>query len=283
MKLAFFVLVALLLPIPASAFVVYDTGPGVKPLCNMSQPQKLHWDTSKIDYVLATKTTGAMAVDDVEDVVIRSFDAWAEVQCFSAAYSLGYAGRIDSTTVGFDDQPSAKNVNGVLFVDGGWTHGPGVLGLTTLTYDTCTGVVVDADIELNSGDFSFSAADVPPVGHTDLRNTVTHEVGHFLGLDHTPDRKATMYAKAPAGETIKRDLDPDDEEGLCYIYAQDDQPCPADGCTPPQSVGSTSGGGSCAASAGGGAPLPLAAIAGLMFAWRASRRRPGAGSPGRAR
>lgn len=261
-------------PAAAHAFLVYDTGAIPKPACDQAQPQKLHWDQSKIDYVVATKVTGGLAVEDLEDVTIRSFDAWATVQCFAAGHTLGYAGRIDSAPVGYVDGPGAKNENAVMFVDAGWGHGPGVLGLTTLTYDTCTGVVVDADIELNSGEFDFSAAEVPPTGRTDMRNTVTHEAGHFLGLDHSANRFATMFAKAPSGETIKRTLDEDDVAGLCYIYASDDQPCPDDVCTPPENGGSASagsGGGSCAAA--GGAGGPLAALM-LMFAWRASRRRP---------
>jgi MYXO-CTERM domain-containing protein len=56
-----------------------------------------------------------------------------------------------------------------------------------------------------------------------VRNTVTHEVGHFLGLDHTPIEAATMFATAPRGETAKRDLHQDDIDGLCAIYPQGQQ------------------------------------------------------------
>jgi len=52
----------------------------------------------------------------------------------------------------------------------------------------------------------------------DLENVMTHELGHYLGLAHSTVLDATMFASAEAGETIKRDLDPDDIEGLCTIY-----------------------------------------------------------------
>lgn len=107
-----------------------------------------------------------------------------------------------------------------------WQYSAATIGLTTTTYDRNTGRIYDADMELNSGNFRFTTVDAPPcVGgaaiscvSSDVQNTVTHEVGHFLGLDHAPASDSTMYASAPLGETSKRTLDADSEAFVCDVY-----------------------------------------------------------------
>lgn len=143
-----------------------------------------------------------------------------------------------------------------------WSHdatfGPGgTLALTTVTYVPDTGELLDADLELNgwNGDASaptgwyFTCADPPATTcaspgfgeagciDIDVRNTVTHEAGHVLGLDHvceasypppydacptidTPSGPLppVMAPTAVPGDTDKRQLKPDDVEGVCTIY-----------------------------------------------------------------
>jgi MYXO-CTERM domain-containing protein len=117
---------------------------------------------------------------------------------------------------------------------GCWDHDR-LIALTTITYRVSTGAILDADVEVNAGDggdddegFLVTCLDPPaPVCSEerrtgcigmDLRNTVTHEVGHFLGLSHSNLRASTMFAKAAQGETRKRVLSADAVEGMCDIY-----------------------------------------------------------------
>lgn len=110
-----------------------------------------------------------------------------------------------------------------------------VIALTTVSYVQGSGEIVDADMELNawagSGPsppgYYFTCLDAGGVcaapGQAgciamDLQNVVTHEAGHVLGLGHSLDPTATMFAQAPAGETSKRTLAADDVSGLCAIY-----------------------------------------------------------------
>jgi uncharacterized protein (TIGR03382 family) len=115
-----------------------------------------------------------------------------------------------------------------------WAHDP-LLAVTTTTYRVSTGELLDADIEVDAATetdddrgFLFTCVDPPAPtcggGTTtgciamDLQNTVTHEVGHFLGFAHSGERTSTMYARASAGETRKRFLSSDAAQSTCSAY-----------------------------------------------------------------
>lgn len=176
-----------------------------------------------------------------------------------------------------------------------WSHdaaiGPGgTLALTTVTYFPDSGEIIDADMELNgwNGDrasptgWYFTCADPgapacrePAFGRAgcieiDVGNTVTHEAGHMLGLDHacessypapfdacptvsSPDGpvEPVMAPTALPGDTDKRQLKPDDIAAVCTIYPD------------PSGCGCRTGG-------GGGALALLALGLGL---WPRGRRR----------
>ncbi len=129
-----------------------------------------------------------------------------------------------------------------------WAHSSGsageIIAVTTVTYRTSNGEIVDADIEFNAwngstvdphgsyftcvpspaeGGGAPCACQTPPYGQSncidmDVQNTAAHEVGHFLGLNHAADPGTTMYPMTPRFETRKRDLSPDDVAGVCAIY-----------------------------------------------------------------
>ena len=122
-------------------------------------------------------------------------------------------------------------MNLVYFRESGWTsernHAPAAMGLTTVMFDPGSGVILSSDMELNGDNFHFSAD--PENVDADLKNTVTHEAGHVLGLAHTPDSEATMYGSSTSGETKKATLEEDDIRGVCDMYpiAQDPGVCKA--------------------------------------------------------
>lgn len=118
-----------------------------------------------------------------------------------------------------------------------WDHSDGTIGLTTLTFSTRTGIILDADIELNAANFLFTTISSPPCvsGNEsaqcvayDVQNTVTHEIGHVLGFDHVDNPASTMAPTAPLGETSKRLIDVGTAEGFCSTYAKGQPPLPCD-------------------------------------------------------
>lgn len=53
----------------------------------------------------------------------------------------------------------------------------------------------------------------------DLESVATHEIGHLLGLDHSADPDAVMF-RSIHRRTKKRELTPDDVQGIQTLYSQ---------------------------------------------------------------
>ncbi len=276
----------LLCAFPAQAYVRSQNGAGV---C-------IWWTSHGHSFQIDAQGTPDVSGTAAADAIRRSFQTWSAVSCSDLAFpeqpiSISKSDRL----VGYF--PAGANHNLVLFrtsacrdvVPNGvtcsgtggcsnlydcWDQGDGVIASTTTTSNRQTGEIVDSDIELNAASFRFTAVDGPrcldatETGcvRTDVQNTVTHEAGHSLGLDHSPDPAATMYATGPTGEVTKRILAPDDIQGICSIYPRGAATVT---CSGPESGG---GCGCSAAQTGPGAALGTLLL--LLQIRRRSRRRP---------
>jgi hypothetical protein len=115
-----------------------------------------------------------------------------------------------------------------------WNHDDSIIGLTTATFSFKTGTIYDADIEFNAApqfggrQLLFTTVDDPPCVSedtmtsscvaTDIQNTMTHEIGHAIGLDHVSITLSTMEPTALLGETHKRIIDLGTQAGFCDTY-----------------------------------------------------------------
>jgi hypothetical protein len=183
--------------------------------------------------------------------------------------------------------------------------------LTTVFYVNAAGspndgLIRDADVEINAVDYAVAACSAPGVCETsgqgsvsDLANTLTHELGHLVGLDHTcwdqpgvpptddqglpvpscgvgvlpPEiTDATMYNYQDPGEVKKATVEQDDVDGWCAVYpaANDPGTCIREGET-------VDDGGMCAVAAGRAPGAGGAAgwwlVAGVVSLAAASSRR----------
>jgi MYXO-CTERM domain-containing protein len=210
--------------------------------------------------------TNEIAGDTEFAVIDQSIQTWNDDTASCSYMVVKDAGR-KAIEVGKD------HVNVIKFRDSSWCR-PAVgtdaarcyahdsAGITTATYiDDATssrdGAIVDADIEINGVDFSI-AVNHQTLGtapcQSELQNTLTHELGHLHGLEHTctvpgdPSRidgsgnpvpscatsmnnpaitEPTMYNFQDCGETKKETLETDDINSMCVIYppANDPKTC----------------------------------------------------------
>lgn len=97
--------------------------------------------------------------------------------------------------------------------------GSGIIGVTKVRYRPTTGVIVEADLQLDDISFYFKTSGSNDLTTTpkqiNLNDVVVHELGHFLGLDHTSIRTSTMlFAVADEMQTPKND----DLLGIMSLY-----------------------------------------------------------------
>ncbi len=190
----------------------------------------LKWWTTCIPFHVHEAGTEDEPFSAALAAVRDSFATWESPAC--GGLNLEYQGLTNDPRAGY--QIGGVNINNVLWREsaGQWPHDGDVIAVTTVTFcdkagGACpfAGAIIDADIELNGSGFRFTTTTLPARVAFDIANTVTHEVGHFLGLDHTPVAAATMFASAPRGELDKRSLHADDIECLCEVYPAGEGTC----------------------------------------------------------
>ena len=79
-----------------------------------------------------------------------------------------------------------------------------------------SGAIADADILFNDGNFSFSTDGEG--GTFDIGDVAAHELGHFLGLDHSGSAGATMFPFVSPTGILHRSLSIDDLNGIRHNY-----------------------------------------------------------------
>jgi Matrixin len=186
----------------------------------------VRWLEPTIRYVVNDRGVSGVSGAELQTVVDRAFARWRDVP--TSAISFQSAG---VTTASPLDQDFINTI--------GFINAPefeGVLGLTTVTFDTVTGEIVEADIFFNSTEL-WSVAAQGQAGRFDLESVATHEAGHFLGLDHSAlgffeekdgdvrlaSAEAIMFPYAfDAGNIALRTLRPDDIAGASFIYPDGD-------------------------------------------------------------
>ncbi|MBI5502965.1 MAG: matrixin family metalloprotease [Deltaproteobacteria bacterium] len=232
--------------------------------------QPLHVkDSNCLQVTLHDACSEDVAPADCGAAVQAGMDAWNVVP--GSYFRFQSTAQATCCRAGY--QREGANANCISWREDSWPaeYPPAGIGLTTITYDVAGGAILDADIELNGVGFQFGTTCA--TGLADVQNTVTHEAGHMLGLDHTDVPGATMRSRSYPGDCDLRSLEADDTAGLVTIYPSASDPgiCrgPAGGvnldCSTPDDCGCR------AAGAGRGGPGWLALAAAAVLARRRRR------------
>lgn len=157
---------------------------------------------------------------EVERIVRASFGAWEAV-------GTSYL-QFDERGSGTFQGARSDGRNAILYdADGSDLQIPSGTGIIAITrsYWDGSGNITEADIIFNGRDIDFSVEEnQTPRGTIDLQNTMTHEIGHLLGLDHSAlvgpsSLRPTMNPFNDAnGPREARTLEDDDRAGLSVLY-----------------------------------------------------------------
>lgn len=155
---------------------------------------------------------------DVVGAVRRALARWAEaanvqfIETTADALSISPSGEGDQVSlITVADTPE----NRAVFVNADRT------GRTRIFYDPETGAIAEADVVINPA-AQFSTDGTP--GTYDLEATLTHEIGHVLGLEHSDEAGAAMQPRQGTNGLYEqaavspRTLSEDDRAGVRALY-----------------------------------------------------------------
>jgi hypothetical protein len=189
----------------------------------------VRWSDSTVTMRIDPKLEQAMGKDHVRAALSMATDAWR--------------GLPGVPRIALSDEPApgyqlAERTNGIYFMKP-WPFPKEQLAVTVSTYAS-NGRMIGADILVNGEtDYALLSDGPDQVGmkQHDLGAVLTHEMGHVLGLDESPnDETATMWPYIRAGEVHQRTLADDDEQGVIEAYAGA-APAEAAGCGQASVVG----------------------------------------------
>jgi hypothetical protein len=196
--------------------------------------------------------------DQVVNAVLAAAKTWSSSSLSCTGLSL-----VVSSTEEADGAAADDRINRITFRREQWRREPcrpdkpedctvydrQALAITSVLAVRRTGEIVDSDMELNAVDKVWSDVAATLPGNRsgevfDLQNTLTHELGHLIGLDHNCTdaatrgvplnhlgqlapacaqasaelQAATMFNQAGSGDIGKRDLSEDDMKAACDVY-----------------------------------------------------------------
>jgi hypothetical protein len=245
---------------PARAYLADMTVPqaGGCPVFNrwnlsLASPLNRRWSTALPATVLTVAAVGTSArLDEIEKAISDSFGVWsgATGTTFNATNNPGLIGplaRVSAANSCTDDQENnVDGLNAICFDESSMGFTSGVLAFTRVITANAPGAsvgasgpaafagqILDADtLFRNDGQATFATpgalATSQGQGAFDLESLLSHEIGHWFGLDHSAVWRALMFPFAPppgqflgsrlTAQAPDGPLSDDDRAGIRLLY-----------------------------------------------------------------
>lgn len=169
----------------------------------------------------------------------QAFNVWSDVSCSTPS------GAMQRTSLRFRERERAtfpinpvltepesyRKSNVVFFRDAGWPYRTpdATIATTRVQFAVESGVARSAQLELNSANYVFTLPDEIPrsvgIRTYDLVAVATHEVGHFIGLDHSrapesimAERYCEQATRCSRPPIEARRLADDDVLAVCTLF-----------------------------------------------------------------
>jgi hypothetical protein len=183
---------------------------------------QIKWPSREIKVALSTSLSAPpaniKAGSDVVGATRRALARWAEaaniqfIETSSNALSISARGAGDNVSlITIADTPDNRSV----------FNSSDRTGRTRVFYDPATGTIMEADVVINPS-AQFSTDGTP--GTYDLEATLTHEIGHLIGLEHSNEAGSVMQPRLGINGLYEqaafsaRTLSDDDRAGVHALY-----------------------------------------------------------------
>lgn len=189
------------------------------------RPLNRRWSTSlplaPVTLVTVAPQNSSAQLTEIEGTISAAFNAWAAVSgtTFNATNypgAIGPLSRVTTTsTCSNDSESNIDGLNTICFNQSSMGFTTGVLAFTRVITANAPGAsvgsgppadfagqILDADtLFRNDGQATFATPDALSTaqgqGAYDLESLLTHELGHWFGLDHSAVWRAMMFPFAP--------------------------------------------------------------------------------------
>lgn len=207
--------------------------------------EPLRWRSLPIHFRFTRRDPATLLREEARAAVRSAFYRWSDTLCGGQRTSLRFVedSELDEDKP-LEPESRASQPYGIFFRDTGWPY-EGKADKTLAqanTRFTPAGLIGYSDIEVNTGQQNFAVNEDAPPEAIDLQAVLTHEVGHYIGLDHSVEDDSIMaesYCEREAtrcklGRVAARRLAEDDIDAVCALYPPSGYEAPEDpdgGCS----------------------------------------------------